>query len=309
MLRFKKLSIFLMNGTAIILSGLLPMKGSLADSPTYPKTVQVKPGGASIHAQPKSSGEVIGEYNAGVILNPTLRVFSTEGQIWLKIGDHWVPDASIQIIEDSATPAATTPSTPSSADAPVPSPDQPPADTSSSTPAATPPSSPPPIDSSPPAAAGKPLAVPPTAKAPQTAVVTAKDPDVAINIRAQPSTESESVLAVKPGEQGEVLQQKQGKDTYTWYKLKFAKTETEGWMRGDFVQLQSAKSPLQSAASPTELKNPGSITAPSGISIVLQTTPAQQTATQYQANSGQKSRNTKHGERRGWVCVVLCPIR
>jgi uncharacterized protein YgiM (DUF1202 family) len=227
--------------------------------------VQVKPGGASIFAQPKSSGEIIGEYNAGVILNPTLRVFSNEGQIWLKIGDHWVPEASLQVIEGSQPPA-----TPPTATAP---PQSPPA---------TPSPGSPPVGQSPPA---------PTEKTPQLVVITAQDPQIAINVRSEPNTESTALGAAKPGEQGEVLQQTLGKDTYTWYKLKFANTKTEGWVRGDFVKAQPTQSETKAAKGVKlvpQPKNPGSITAPSGVIVSLQTTPAQQTATPHRATSGQK---------------------
>lgn len=264
MIRFKELTALLVSGSVLTLAGVFPVTDSMAQTPSSPKTVQVKPGGASIFAQPKSSGEVIGEYKSGVILNPTLRVFSNEGQIWLKIGDHWVPEASLRLVEDSSpAPAAVSPNPPAA---------KPP---SAKAPSATPP------------LVGKPLTAP-AVSGPKIAVVTAKDPDVAINVRAQPSTESDSVLAVKPGEQAEVLQQSLGEDTYTWYKLKFVKLGAEGWMRGDFVKVQSATPQTKSQSSPVQTKNPGAITAPAGVFVALQKKPAQQTATQYRGSSGQK---------------------
>lgn len=268
MMRFKAVSTVMMSGIVIALAGLLPFKPSRAEMLTYPKTVQVKPGGASIFAQPKSSGEVIGEYKAGVILSPTLRVFSNEGQIWLKVGDHWVPEASLRVLEGASESAAAQPPTPQPTS---PQPAQPTAEPPSAT---VPPK-------------GKPLKAP-VVNAPKTAEVIAKDPEVTINVRAQPSTKSESLLAVKSGEQAEVLEQTLGEDTYTWYKLKFVKLGAEGWMRGDFVKLRSQNKQPQSTAAPASVKNPGSITAPTGVLVALQNNPAQQTATQYRASSGQK---------------------
>ena len=294
MLRLKRLATVLGSGIVMLLAGIVPIENSLAETP---KTVQVKPGGASIFAQPRSAGEVIGEYKAGVILSPTLRVFSNEGQIWLKIGDHWVPDASLQVIEGVAPPsAAASPEQPAavSPSAPSSTPEQPASvpSTASTLEQLLPDTSP---DTASPPPVGKPLEAPPVQTSPM-AVVVAKDPDIAINVRAQPSTDSDAVLAVKPGQKAKVLKQVQGKDTYTWYKLKFTNTETEGWMRGDFVQVQSAQPSDQSAQPPAssvavvpqQAKNPGSVTAPSGVLVVLQATPAPDQATQHRAASGQK---------------------
>ena len=329
MLRLKRLATVLVSGTVMVLAGIFSMEPSLAEPP---KTVQVKPGGASIFAQPRSAGEVIGEYKAGVILSPTLRVYSNEGQIWLKIGEHWVPEASLQVIEGVApspataspeqpatapsastpeqpatVPPASTPEQPATAP-PASTPEQPVAAPSASTPEAPSASTPEQPATAPPAStpeqplpdattppSGKPLDAPPVPTS-LMAVVVAKDPDVAINVRSQPSTESDAVLAVKPGQKAEVLKQIQGKDTYTWYKLKFAKTESEGWMRGDFVQVQSAPPSDQSAQPPAsaeavvsqQAKNPGSVTAPSGVFVALQAAPALDNATQHRAASGQK---------------------
>lgn len=260
--RFQTLSTLIIGGTIMTIAGWCSILESKAETLTYPKTVQVKPGGASIFAQPKSSGEVIGEYKSGVILNPTLRVFSNEGQIWLKVGDHWVPASSLRVLEGSAPPdTANTPVKPA---APQPSPEPP---------KGTPLKAPTPVSS----------------KAATTAEVIASDPEVAINVRTQPSTESDAILAVKSGEPVDVLQQTLGKDTYTWYKLKFPKRNgIEGWMRGDFVKVLSQQGQAQSQVAPAPSKNPGSITAPAGVFIALQQTPAQQTATQYRATSGQK---------------------
>lgn len=309
MLRLKRLATVLVSGTVMVLAGIFSMEPSLAEPP---KTVQVKPGGASIFAQPRSAGEVIGEYKAGVILSPTLRVYSNEGQIWLKIGEHWVPEASLQVIEGVApSPATASPEQPATAPSastpeqpatvpPASTPEQPATAPPASTPeqpVAAPPASTPeqpsPDTTTPPV--GKPLDAPPVPTS-LMAVVVAKDPDVAINVRSQPSTESDAVLAIKPGQKAEVLKQIQGKDTYTWYKLKFAKTESEGWMRGDFVQVQSAPPSDQSAQPPAsavavvsqQATNPGSVTAPSGVFVALQATPALDNVTQHRAASGQK---------------------
>ncbi|WP_299414779.1 SH3 domain-containing protein [Acaryochloris sp. IP29b_bin.148] len=293
MMRFKRLSLFI-SGTAILLAGLVPVQTSQAE-PTYPTTVQVKPGGASIFAQPKSSGEVIGEYKAGVILNPSLRVYSNEGQIWLKIGSHWVPEASLKILEGASSPETATSAPPSTSNSATPSesPSEP------ATAASPLPDSESVSDLLPPQSApsGQPLP-PPTSSKTRLAVVTASEPDIAINVREQPSTASKAVLAVKPGEQAEVLQQQIGEDTYTWYKLKFTARKAEGWMRGDFVQVKSNSSTPsnqsnnqsnQTSPSPApSSQNPGSITAPLGVTIVLQSTPGKQTDTAYQATSGQK---------------------
>ncbi|NJK40468.1 MAG: hypothetical protein HC934_02220 [Acaryochloridaceae cyanobacterium SU_2_1] len=96
----------LVSSVAVITAGVFsPQILSANPAEAYPKTVQVKPGGAEIYAQPKSGGQVIGEYKPGIILSPKLKVFSNEGQVWLKIGDHWVPEESFTVLED-VTPYA-----------------------------------------------------------------------------------------------------------------------------------------------------------------------------------------------------------
>lgn len=310
MVRFKKLSSLLMGGTAIVLAGLIPFQVGQAESPAYPKTVQVKPGGASIFAQPKSSGEVIGEYNGGVILTPSLRVYSNEGQIWLKIGDHWVPEASLKVIEGSATTA----DTPKAIEESKPVTDTPPEVAEGSETISDIFEIPEPAPSQSPATppASRPLP-PPTPPKPQTrlAEVTAADLSIAINVREQPNTSSKAVLAVKPGEKAEILEQQLGEDTYTWYKLRFPDRGAEGWMRGDFVKVNEVSTKpteAQSSSVASQPINPGSITAPAGVTVVLQAKPAQKTDTEYQVMSGQKveiSQMAKGEDGLAWYAVQL----
>lgn len=257
----------LVSGVAVITTTGVFSPQMLAANPAeaHPKTVQVKPGGAQIYSQPKSGGEVIGEYKPGIILSPKLKVFSNEGQVWLKVGDHWVPEESFTVIEGAPpNPTAST-------------------ETTIATPASSTPTAASPTPA--PAPAGT-LPAPP-APAPAMAVIVAENPEAGINVRSQPTTESNPVLAVKPGDRATVIKQTLGKDTYTWYNLEFVDSKTKGWVRGDFVEIKP-----QAKATPTAPQslpqNVGSITAPVGMFVTLQTTPAEKTATPHKALSGQK---------------------
>ncbi|MEO0377701.1 MAG: hypothetical protein AAF329_24475, partial [Cyanobacteria bacterium P01_A01_bin.17] len=71
-----------------------------------PRTVQVERGGAQIYTQPESNSQVIGEYRAGVVLSPRLRLFNPEGQAWLRVGDHWIAEESVMVLEGETAAAA-----------------------------------------------------------------------------------------------------------------------------------------------------------------------------------------------------------
>ncbi|NJK40467.1 MAG: hypothetical protein HC934_02215 [Acaryochloridaceae cyanobacterium SU_2_1] len=78
-----------------------------------------------------------------------------------------------------------------------------------------------------------------------------------------------------------------GKDTYTWYNLEFIDSKTKGWVRGDFVKVQPPKKTM-ATASPSQAKDLGSITAPNGMFVALQSAPKEKAATPHKALSGQK---------------------
>jgi hypothetical protein len=233
-----------------------------------PQTVQVERGGAQIYTQPESSSQVIGTYQAGVILSPRLRLFNPEGQAWLRVGDHWIPEESVTLLEGETSTAAPsarpTPidlPTPASASAPptvtpqqqpsaqqptpaaapaAPSPSpQPEAAKPAVTPAPKPQAAPSPAPAKPPSpAAAKPQ---PQATAKPTdsgkVVLITKDPKAQVNVRTAANTQSEVIHAGRNGDQVQILKSQAGEGGYTWYQVKFPVAKVQGWVRGDFIKL------------------------------------------------------------------------
>lgn len=80
---------------------------------------------------------------------------------------------------------------------------------------------------------------------PRPAVLQGDRPDTQINVRSQPTTQSDSVSGGAVGESVDLLRLAEGEGGYTWYYARFS-TGVEGWVRGDFVDLGQ---PAASAAS------------------------------------------------------------
>ncbi|MBD2462107.1 DUF2927 domain-containing protein [Oscillatoria sp. FACHB-1407] len=100
------------------------------------------------------------------------------------------------------------------------------------------------------------LGIPLSASA-QEAVLTARDPRSEINVRTAPSTQAASPAFGLVGDRVVVLGQTQGRDGYRWYQVRFAGSEVEGWIRGDFVTLVTStpsnpvsRPPSSAAAQP-----------------------------------------------------------
>jgi uncharacterized protein YgiM (DUF1202 family) len=111
----------------------------------------------------------------------------------------------------------------------------------------------------------------PAANQPQVGQLTADDPESAINLRSQPTVNSEQVSYGIVGDRVQVLRTAQGDDGYPWYYVQFTEYEAEGWVRGDFVQLETAPRPSSSTGenppSPSEISpsTATAITNPDGI--------------------------------------------
>jgi hypothetical protein len=60
-----------------------------------------------------------------------------------------------------------------------------------------------------------------------------------VNVRKVPSTEDVSPHYGLVGDEVEILQETiSDKDGRTWYRVRFPRTQAEGWIRGDFIQFQ-----------------------------------------------------------------------
>lgn len=89
----------------------------------------------------------------------------------------------------------------------------------------------------------------PGSTAARSAVLSATDPSSEINVRSQPSVESDSPHYGVVGDRVQVLRETRGSDGNTWYFVKFADTEVEGWVRGDFIEVEGAAAAPSAAAT------------------------------------------------------------
>jgi len=69
----------------------------------------------------------------------------------------------------------------------------------------------------------------------RTASLMAQSDGAQINLRSQPTTQSESLGFGLSGEPVELLRLAEGEGGYSWYFLTMADAQTEGWIRGDFI--------------------------------------------------------------------------
>ncbi|OLP17809.1 hypothetical protein BST81_12115 [Leptolyngbya sp. 'hensonii'] len=76
-------------------------------------------------------------------------------------------------------------------------------------------------------------------------ILKADDPKAQINLRESASTSSRSLGYGLVGDRVTTLDQVKGTDGYVWYKVKFPKSGSVGWVRGDFVQVVTPEGILQ----------------------------------------------------------------
>jgi hypothetical protein len=80
------------------------------------------------------------------------------------------------------------------------------------------------------------LAALPSLAAP--AYLVGRQPGSRINVRSAPSTSASSPHYGLVGDRVQVIRYVTGKDGYTWYFVEFP-SRARGWIRGDFVSVQS----------------------------------------------------------------------
>ena len=78
---------------------------------------------------------------------------------------------------------------------------------------------------------------------PQAAILTAEDDLAEINLRSQPSTESDILGYGLVGDPITLLRSLEAEDGYGWYYLRFDESGIEVWVRGDFIDIQSVELP------------------------------------------------------------------
>jgi hypothetical protein len=79
---------------------------------------------------------------------------------------------------------------------------------------------------------------------PKPAQLIADQPSARINLRSQPTTASQSKGYGLVGDPVQLLRTTQGGDGYDWYYVKFEQSGAEGWIRGDFINIEGRATPL-----------------------------------------------------------------
>ena len=70
---------------------------------------------------------------------------------------------------------------------------------------------------------------------PQSAKLTAQQANAEINVRSQPTVDSTAKGYGLVGDAVDLMKSVAGDDGFTWYYVRFEASDTEGWIRGDFV--------------------------------------------------------------------------
>ena len=69
----------------------------------------------------------------------------------------------------------------------------------------------------------------------QNAILKANNPDSQINLRSAPTTNSRKLGYGLVGDSVTILERSRGSNGYTWYKVRFPRSQAIGWIRGDFI--------------------------------------------------------------------------
>jgi hypothetical protein len=79
---------------------------------------------------------------------------------------------------------------------------------------------------------------------PKPAQLIAAQPEARINLRSQPTTNSEQKGYGLVGDPVQLLRTTQAGDGYDWYYVKFEQSGAEGWIRSDFINVEGRATPL-----------------------------------------------------------------
>jgi hypothetical protein len=72
----------------------------------------------------------------------------------------------------------------------------------------------------------------------ETAILYTQDTGSQINIRSNPTTQSNSPHYGYGGDVVVILNEVLGSDDYYWYYVRFQGSQAEGWVRGDFITFE-----------------------------------------------------------------------
>lgn len=79
---------------------------------------------------------------------------------------------------------------------------------------------------------------------PRPSTLSSQQPGAQINIRSMPSTTASVVAQGQSGQGVQLLSLTEGEDGYTWYQVRMAPGDQEGWIRGDLVSSAGAVAAL-----------------------------------------------------------------
>lgn len=132
-----------------------------------------------------------------------------------------------------------------------------------------------------------PIQVAQQANTTRRAVLAALYRDSLINVRSQPSTRASIVYEGRVGESVQILEDSPGRDDrYTWHRIRFDRTNTEGWVREDLVYIlspsdgelgnppdtspQPPPTPIENQPSPSQPRIDTSVYSPDDIEYFLE---------------------------------------
>ncbi|MEL6400733.1 MAG: SH3 domain-containing protein [Cyanobacteria bacterium J06607_6] len=98
----------------------------------------------------------------------------------------------------------------------------------------------------------------PSTALPSSGTLTASDPDAQINVRSQPTIDSDSPGQGGTGDLVSLQNRAEGDDGDTWYYVTFEHRELEGWVRGDFIVIAEPATSA-SIATPAGDRSPSAV--------------------------------------------------
>jgi hypothetical protein len=89
---------------------------------------------------------------------------------------------------------------------------------------------------------------------PRATTLATQQADAQINLRSQPTTLSPIVGYGQSGNAVRLLRLAEGEEGYSWYYVQLTESDTEGWVRGDFVDVDgaTAMTPESAASEPAQ---------------------------------------------------------
>lgn len=104
-----------------------------------------------------------------------------------------------------------------------------------------------------------------------TAVLISKEAEAKINIRSEPSTQSEASHYGQAGDVVTLMHESEGQDGYKWYEVRLDESGVIGWVRSDLVTTELMDAPAEIEDS--NLSEPATAPTPAAAPAADPTTP------------------------------------